>query len=129
MKYPYIIATQEKQKALKHWQEQFVDNDRNIHEGIWRRTQDPKNAKYSKWKSENDKRLRVVHFLDHYDIQENGDNCDLVLIGSYLRINHSLPQIEAKKIFGRYMTAIKNKRLTYDDTITPTTKYPTTMLN
>jgi hypothetical protein len=113
MKLPFIIASQEKEKGLEQWNKIFVKNGRNIHEGVWRRTQDKKNAEFSQWKNEDDKRLRVVHFVDHYSVisGEDGSSCCLALIGAYLRINHTLPISEAKSVFKRYRESVKIKNL------------------
>ncbi|MDE2399987.1 MAG: hypothetical protein KGL67_03195 [Patescibacteria group bacterium] len=116
MEFPLKIAQQKKNKGLEIWNKQFVSTGRYLHEGIWRRTQAKENKNESKWKSEKDRRWRVVHFIDNYDIACKGKIAELLLKGVYLKINHSLPKHEAEKIFKKMVASLKNKNITYKTT-------------
>lgn len=110
MKFPYALASQKKNIGIYNWKKQFAGVGRSVHEGIWRRTQDKQNASQSDWKKDGDKRWRVVHFLDTYGIQASKTKSHLLLKGSYLKINHSLPETEALNLYKRYTTAIQRNK-------------------
>lgn len=116
MKFPFVVASQEKSRGLETWDKQFVSTGRNLHEGIWRRTQAKENKKQSKWKSERDCRWRVVHFVDNYDILCVKNIASLVLKGVYLKVNYSLPKQEAEMSFGKIVRQLKNKNIIYKET-------------
>jgi len=116
MKFPFKIASQEKMRGLEIWNKQFIATDRHIHEGIWRRTQAKENKIQSKWKFTEDRRWRVVHFIDNYGVVCTGKTANLVLKGVYLKINHSLPTLEADKLFKRMADFLKAKNTIYKNT-------------
>ncbi|HEV7701845.1 MAG TPA: hypothetical protein VGO63_00135 [Candidatus Paceibacterota bacterium] len=116
MRFPFKIASQEKNKGLEIWNKQFVSTGRYLHEGIWRRTQAKDNKSQSRWKSKKDARWRVVHFIDNYGITCKDKIAELVLKGVYLKINHSLPKLEAERIFNRIVSTLKKENIAYKNT-------------
>lgn len=116
MIFPFVIASQEKQKGLENWNKQFVSTGRCEHEGVWRRTQSEQNKEKSLWSSDFDQRWRVVHFLDNYDIFVKSNKSYLVLKGVYLKINHSLPKKESEDLLSRILKEVKSSGLKYTET-------------
>jgi len=78
MKLPYSILDVDdrlREKWLTYFEGQH-DRDRNIEEGIWRRTQDPANAEQSGWTPESNARRRIVHYRYKYGLGERSLNLD-----------------------------------------------------
>lgn len=65
--------------------------DCSVRENIWRRHQSFENHELSGWKTEEDRRRRLVHFIDKYDVINN----NFCLSKFYLRINLQLPILES----------------------------------
>lgn len=92
--------------AKDKWQKQFVAYGRNRHEGVWRRTQEPKTAKYSGYKTPKDARWRVIHFFDEYDLVKKDDGYCLQLVAPYLSVNTALPEVEIGPYYQKVLHAL-----------------------
>jgi hypothetical protein len=57
-------------------------------ESIWRRHQHPSNARLSGWQSDEDRKRRLIHFYDEYDVQGRA----FVLRRAYLSLSLTLPE-------------------------------------
>jgi hypothetical protein len=68
MKLPLILMPDLPEWYWEKWQTQFVRSGRQTLEGLWRRTQDPCNARLSGYQSKMDKRKKIIHFIDNYNV-------------------------------------------------------------
>lgn len=96
MKLPLILVDNLDNDARDKWQKQFVATGRDRHEGLWKRTQEPKTAPNSGYKTPADARWRLVQFYDKYDLVEGENGYSLQLENPYLHINTALPTDEAE---------------------------------
>ena len=92
MKFPCTIAKMRHGEGLKRWKIQFGEHP--YQEIIWRRNQIENNKDISGWKSKEDARWRVVNFLEKYSIKKVKDLALLCIDGTYININHCLPEEE-----------------------------------
>jgi hypothetical protein len=76
---------------------------RKIEEGIWRRTQDPRNALESGWRSSRDARRRIVHYRYCYDLTDEVPP-RLAITDAYFFYSVSLPRAECET---RYETLLR----------------------
>ncbi|GAA3754591.1 hypothetical protein [Salinactinospora qingdaonensis] len=70
MRFPYHVLELDP-SGLSQWATHFAsgpDRRRDIEEGIWRRTQDQRNAEQSGWSEEASARRRIVHYWYRYDV-------------------------------------------------------------
>lgn len=91
MKFPFVIDPELSDEHLERFRS-HIDSDasgwhRRFTESIWRRHQHPSNAKLSGWKSDDDKKRRLLHFRDEYGIEGRA----FVLRNAYLAVNLTLP--------------------------------------
>jgi len=70
-------------------------------EGIWRRTQEEGTQEQSNWKSPLDKRRRMIHFFDEYDVVGENGRCRLIIKNIYLWLCLTLPEQEIKEYLFR----------------------------
>ncbi len=101
MHLPIHIATGLKASLQERWKRQFLGKgipnfrDRTLLEGLWRRTQDQKNSELSGWQSKKDARRRIVHYLDHYVLEQTGDEeFALGIDAPYLWLHLTFPRDE-----------------------------------
>jgi len=78
---------------------------RNQFEGMWFRTQNEQNKQLSGWKDKNDRRRRILHFYDNYNVVKTSESNTLVMDSSYLYISNTLPEDELSS----YLDFIKNE--------------------
>ncbi|MFC8716617.1 hypothetical protein [Kitasatospora sp. NPDC057198] len=80
------------------WKEHFAgdghERRRNVEEGIWRRTQDPRNAQQSGWSEDSEGRRRVVHYRYEYDLDHTFPVPRLVMSNLYLAVSFTAPAQE-----------------------------------
>jgi hypothetical protein len=89
-----IIKKNLNELELLNFKKRFTisnDFDCSFRENIWRRHQCEENTCLSGWKTSSDRRRRLVHFIDKYDIVDN----NFCLSKYYLRINLHLPISES----------------------------------
>jgi len=70
MRFPYPVLTLDAE-LTDRWDTYFRgphDRERQVEEGIWRRTQEAANADQSNWSTDDDGRRRIVHFRYRYDV-------------------------------------------------------------
>ncbi|MEK7586136.1 MAG: hypothetical protein AAB477_02830 [Patescibacteria group bacterium] len=108
MKLPYTIKKGLTQEHADKWQKQFIDNNRAVFESIWRRTQDKKNTDLSGWTSDDDKRRRMLHFYDLYDVVTEKDRYAFKLVAPYLWLSLAFPETELKVYESQIYTALEN---------------------
>lgn len=84
---------------MENWSVRFSPGawNRSIRENIWRRHQDPSNSVLSGWQSPADCRRRLVHFHDHYTVNEG----NFVLKSCYLYLNIKAPAFEIEQYLGK----------------------------
>lgn len=102
MRYPFTVipelADHQVERFHKHINSDRTGWHRRWTESIWRRHQDPRNARLSGWSSPDDRRRRLIHFYDEYGLEGRS----FILRHSHLWMNVTLPDEEIE----RYRTAI-----------------------
>ncbi len=73
-------------------------------EGIWRRTQVAENKKNSGYKTKEDKRRKILHYIDRYKINKSNQ---LVLSEMYLWISLAFPEKEINKFLQQVEKGIR----------------------
>lgn len=86
MRFPFTLLDNLSYEFAKRWHSQFVAPERTNFEGVWRRTQDPKNREKSGWNNDNDTRRKVIHVYDKYNLACIGNQYSLVLQEPYLTL-------------------------------------------
>jgi hypothetical protein len=91
MKLPFVVATDLTARQLDRYY-RHIDSDasgwhRRFTESIWRRHQHPSNASLSGWRSDADRKKRLIHFYDEYGVE----GTSFVLRHAYLHLIVSLP--------------------------------------
>ncbi|MFH1561632.1 MAG: hypothetical protein ABID04_03585 [Patescibacteria group bacterium] len=83
-------------RQVERWKKQFGGNNSNfILEGIWRRTQVESNKKKSGWRGPQDRRRRMLQYLDKYSLAPNGSGrTDLIVVSPYIWLNIVSPKNE-----------------------------------
>jgi hypothetical protein len=94
MKFPLVLEADITDSQLARYH-RHIDSDasgwhRRWTESIWRRHQHSSNAALSGWKSENDRRRRIIHFHDEYGIEGRS----FVLRHAYLWLGLTLPDAD-----------------------------------
>ncbi len=77
----------------EHYQRVGPGPDRRVEEGLWRRTQDPRNAAWSGWQGPQDARRRLWHYRLVYDVTPAAA---LAVADVYLYFHVALPEAEAQ---------------------------------
>jgi hypothetical protein len=101
-----IISSPLSKDGINAWKKHFnnqPDRACNKFEGIWRRTQDTRNALQSGWASHDDARRKIMHFC--YEFRLAG-NC-LALDSPYLWLNLAFPKIEMNEYLEMAGAALK----------------------
>ncbi|MCW5978017.1 MAG: hypothetical protein KIT09_08055 [Bryobacteraceae bacterium] len=87
MKFPFVLIEEltprQQDRFHRHMNSDRSGWHRKWTESIWRRHQDPANAALSGWKHPGDRRRRLIHFYDEYDL----DGRSFVLRNAYLSLN------------------------------------------
>ncbi|MHB8873462.1 MAG: hypothetical protein ACYC8T_07215 [Myxococcaceae bacterium] len=91
MKFPFVVIPECSPRQLERFHK-HVDSDasgwhRKWTESIWRRHQHPSNAHLSGWRSEADRKRRLLHFFDEYGVVGRS----FVLKNAYLWLCATLP--------------------------------------
>jgi hypothetical protein len=91
MKFPLVLERDLDERLIERYR-RHIDSDesgwhRRFTESIWRRHQHPSNARLSGWKSEGDRKKRLIHFYDEYGLEGR----DFVLRNAYLHLVVDLP--------------------------------------
>ena len=88
------LTTEQSRMWVEHFSPEANGRRPSIEEGIWRRTQDPRNAEQSGWSEGEDGRRRVVHYRLHYDLDQTQPMDRLVLAELYLYVSWLAPAAE-----------------------------------
>ncbi|GAA1399160.1 hypothetical protein GCM10009639_38460 [Kitasatospora putterlickiae] len=95
---PHVVIDSLTDDQSAMWREHFApepgNRDPGIEEGIWRRTQDPRNAEQSGWTEDDNGRRRVVHYRLHYGIDRSRPTDRLVAEELYLYVSWLAPADE-----------------------------------
>ncbi|WP_406085904.1 hypothetical protein [Kitasatospora purpeofusca] len=95
---PHPVIDSLTPEQSRAWHEHFAPEPGgrrpSIEEGIWRRTQDPRNAEQSGWSEDENGRRRVVHYRLHYDLDQTQPMDRLVLAELYLTVSWLAPAAE-----------------------------------
>ncbi|MFH9354999.1 hypothetical protein [Kitasatospora sp. NPDC017646] len=95
---PHVVIDSLTAEQARTWREHFAPEagGRNpgIEEGIWRRTQDPRNAEQSGWSEDDNGRRRIVHYRLHYGIDRSRPTDRLVMDELYLYVSWLAPADE-----------------------------------
>ena len=100
MKFPHPLCELDKELAAR-WRNHYElanDRDRKLDEGLWRRTQDARNADESGWRNEHDCRRRLIHYRYKYDIVAGADRHMLCLTTFYLMYCVTYPCDETETV-------------------------------
>jgi hypothetical protein len=101
MKIPFIVLSNLSDQDCDRWQIQFKNDGRNIAEGMWRRSHDAYTSE--KFGTDpDDHRRRLVHFIDDYDIVNNGGQRHLAITQSYLYICSTLPKDDIEQYWSKH---------------------------
>jgi hypothetical protein len=91
MKFPLVIVPDLTDRQIERYEKHINSDESGWHrkwtESIWRRHQDPVNARQSGWAGESDQRRRLIHFYDEYGVHGRG----FALLNGYLWVNLTLP--------------------------------------
>lgn len=96
---PFIVLEDLEENLIEKWNKGFLETGRNYSHGMWFRTQEMLNRKFSGWSGPDDRRRRLIQFYDEYEIENN----NLCITNCYLWISLAFPEEEIK----RYMEHIK----------------------
>ncbi|MGX8908444.1 hypothetical protein ACR820_24975 [Streptomyces netropsis] len=93
---PYSVIDSLTPDQVRVWEEHFSSDTGAqrcpaIEEGIWRRTQDPRNAEQSGWAADSSGRRRVVHYRLHYGLDRTQPVERVVLEELYLYVSLLAP--------------------------------------
>ncbi|MFE9659280.1 hypothetical protein [Streptomyces sp. NPDC005955] len=94
---PYVVIDSLPPEQARMWHDHFSSEDGRdpaVEEGIWRRTQDPRNAEQSGWTQDDNGRRRIVHYRLHYGIDRSRPTDRLVLTELYLFVSWLAPSVE-----------------------------------
>ena len=94
---PYVVIDSLTPEQARMWRDHFSSEDGRdpgVEEGIWRRTQDPRNAEQSGWTQDGNGRRRVVHYRLHYAVDRSRPTDRLVLTELYLYVSWLAPTEE-----------------------------------
>lgn len=107
------IVLLEDYHSLSQWHAHFVpiatDSwDPRRHQGLWRRTQSPINARESGWRTPEDSRRRMVHFDYKFAVAHSGGaSAQIVMESCYVWLHVTLPIDELaayERLFHRGLT-------------------------
>ncbi|MFH0808514.1 MAG: hypothetical protein V1888_02760 [archaeon] len=89
----YICISKLSEDNCKKWKNFLKDKNKNYSEieGLWRRTQDIKNKENSGYKSKQDKRRKILHYINRYKINKNSQ---MILSDAYLWVSLAFPKNE-----------------------------------
>jgi len=90
--FPFVVQRALTDRQLERYR-RHIDSDesgwhRRFTESIWRRHQHPSNARLSGWRSDADRKKRLIHFYDEYGLEGR----DFVLRHAYLHLILGLPR-------------------------------------
>ncbi|MFD7451804.1 hypothetical protein [Kitasatospora sp. NPDC059827] len=93
---PFVVIDSLTAEQSRLWREHFAPEpggrSPGIEEGIWRRTQDPRNAEQSGWTKDDNGRRRVVHYRLHYNLDRSRPTDRLVMDELYLYVSWLAPE-------------------------------------
>ncbi|MFD3662658.1 hypothetical protein ACFWVF_18970 [Streptomyces sp. NPDC058659] len=107
MHFPYE-AEELSPTLAKRW-EQYVsrrDRPRDLEEGLWRRTQDPRNAAESGWTGPEDGRRRILHYRYRYNTNRTSGGTLLTVPELYVFHSASYPEADLAHHFDRVRKAL-----------------------
>lgn len=99
LRLPFVFVGDLSSEDVDLWRS-FYENpivlsrDSTIEEGLWRRTQEECNQDESGWRSEDDKRRRMVHYWYRYALVEDDLRWSIVLSEMYLWWHICMPEME-----------------------------------
>lgn len=106
---PFIVAKNLPESYAEKWHRQFVATNRSSAESIWRRTQEKSTADKSGWQSRHDRRRRMVHYHDTYNLQMNSKGLyNLVIQNVYLWFCVTLPGNELEHFINSVRAALSD---------------------
>ncbi|MEY9948387.1 hypothetical protein [Kitasatospora sp. GAS1066B] len=93
MQFPHVVQSLTPMLASR-WDREYIsrrDRPRDLEEGLWRRTQDPRNVEESGWSGPLDARRRILHYRYRYAAQTGWDGTQLILPELYIHHSASYP--------------------------------------
>lgn len=101
---PYVTNTPLTEKEKEdffnlHSNSKMGDEDRFMIEGLWFRTQENLNRKYSNWRSVKDQRRRVIHSMQYFGLETKNEDTYLALKELYVYLSVTLPKNELESYF------------------------------
>ncbi len=100
------FKNQQYKDGWDHFYKTPSDRVRTREEGIWRRTQTPRNASESDWKSDIDSRRRVIHYLYNFSEFDRGGALGIEMSQVYFNYSTSLPPNELAQIKDDIFTSL-----------------------
>lgn len=97
MRLPLVLVSDLDPAVAPRWRAQFVALGRDTLEGLWVRTQDQRNQHLSGWRDEQDRRRKLLHYIDRYALvpdAERPGRWALVLAAPYLWLQLAAPTLE-----------------------------------
>ena len=108
MQLPHLICPLD-EGLLERWAKHYARparRDPRLEEGLWRRTQDPRNAEQSGWGCAADKRRRMFHYRYRYDVVTQNGQPMLALVALYLMYCVTYPRAEVDQVRGNVADAL-----------------------
>lgn len=100
MPLPHVICPLDA-SLLERWAKFYArpaSRDPRWEEGLWRRTQDPRNAEQSGWNCADDQRRRIFHYRYRYDVMVQNGHPVLALVALYLMYCVTYPRTEVDHV-------------------------------
>lgn len=109
---PLPITPKLDERLIDRWRTFYEGDsqefDRKAEEGLWRRTQDPRNRMHSGWKSPDDKRRRLLHYRHSFDLVPNADGTHcLALVDTYFWLHLCFPTTEIAEYQAEIASALR----------------------
>jgi len=96
----FIIKSSLPKQYKEKWKRQFVDQDREYLESIWRRSEDAENLN-----DLSSRRRRIIHVIDKYALLKNKDKYDFAIVDCYMWLCSTLPREEMARYIKRIESA------------------------
>lgn len=110
MQLPLVLVSDLERSIRARWSAQFVDLGRDTLEGLWVRTQDPRNRALSGWRQEGDARRKLLHYIDRYALVADParpQRLALALTAPYLWLQLAAPASEIEALHEQLRQALR----------------------
>jgi hypothetical protein len=101
MRSPFIVVPSLTAQQVEKWHRQFATDGRDLAEGMWRRSHDAYTERVH-GSTPGDRRRRLVHFLDRYEVVELAGSRHLAITESYVYVCSTLPGPDVREYWDRH---------------------------